>query len=97
MNAGYQKAVHCGHKGNRRHPAPRPKAGDVVLVGPRASVQFARGRGFAFRITTVPPYAAARGWIWLRGYVLDRYGNAVQQREIYVCLAGLRHLSTGPP
>jgi hypothetical protein len=30
------------------------------------------------------------GWVWLKGYVLNRNGEAVEQREIFVQIAGLK-------
>jgi hypothetical protein len=70
------------------HPLPEP--GDVLLIGERASVQFAGDRGLILRLISPAGEPTCDGWIWLTGYVLDRRGQAVAKREIYVQLAGLR-------
>nr|WP_084504320.1 hypothetical protein [Actinoplanes sp. N902-109] len=64
--------------------------GDVVLVGRAASVQFTGRSGFAFRIIAVDSRPTYDGWVWLDGYQLDRRGQAVARRRIFVCEAGLR-------
>ena len=70
-------------------PGPRlPVAGDVVRVGRAASVQFA-ATPFAFRVARVEPAATCDGWVWLDGYELDVFGDAIVQRSILVRLAGL--------
>jgi hypothetical protein len=66
-------------------------AGDVVLVGRSASVQFAGRSGFAFRVVAVDARLTYAGWVWLDGYQLDGRGRAVARRRIFVCHAGLRH------
>ncbi len=66
------------------------RAGDVVLVGRAASVQFAGDAGFAFRIVEVDLRPTYEGWVWLDGYQLDRRGRAVLRRRIFVQEAGLR-------
>lgn len=67
--------------------AVRP--GDVVGVGTRASVQFAGGRGFVFRVIRVDDRPTYDGWVWLDGYQLDARGDAQQRRTIFVRRAGL--------
>lgn len=64
-------------------------AGEVVLVGRSASVQFAGRLGFAFRVLTVDPRPTYAGWVWLDGYQLDQHGRAVARRRIFVRHAGL--------
>ncbi|WP_306209927.1 hypothetical protein [Actinoplanes sp. RD1] len=66
------------------------RAGDVVLVGRAASVQFAGPAGFAFRVVDVDLRPTYEGWVWLDGYQLDRRGRPVLRRRIFVREAGLR-------
>ncbi|MFI7599287.1 hypothetical protein [Actinoplanes sp. NPDC049681] len=73
-------------------PALRP--GDVVLVGRAASVQFTGRSGFAFRVIAVDDRPTYAGWVWLDGYQLDRRGQAVARRRIFVLKAGLRRAGT---
>ena len=72
-------------------PAPWPRAGDVVWIGPEASVHFA-APGFPFRVTRVDERSTYQGWVWLFGYVLSPAGDAVIRRELFVRQAGLRPL-----
>jgi hypothetical protein len=67
-----------------------PKPGDVLLVDDQASVQFAGLRHLIFRVAKVREGTTCHGWVWLKGYVLDRQGDAVEQREIFVQVAGLK-------
>ncbi|MEU5550226.1 hypothetical protein ABZ738_10670 [Micromonospora sp. NPDC047793] len=39
-----------------------------------------------------PPY----GWTWIQCYQLDRYGDAVEKRQLFVMPAGLRRLVLAP-
>jgi hypothetical protein len=64
-------------------------AGDVVLVGRAASVQFAGRAGFAFRVVGVDARPTYAGWVWLDGYQLDGRGRAAVRRRIFVRQAGL--------
>jgi hypothetical protein len=64
----------------------------VVRVAGRASVQFAAGRGFLFRVIRVHDWSTYHGWVWLDGYELDSSGDAVERRSIFVQLDGLRQL-----
>lgn len=73
----------------RQHPA----AGEELVIGPAASVQFAKQSSFVFRVISVCPQPTYPGWVWLIGYQLDGQGRAVARREIYVRLAGLRRAS----
>ena len=66
------------------------RPGDVVHVGPEASVQFSGERTLTFRVIRVDPRATYDGWIWLDGYVLGTDGNAEQRRRIFVRREGLR-------
>ncbi|MEU3114254.1 hypothetical protein ABZ652_09230 [Micromonospora chalcea] len=83
MSAGQQ-----GHPWARPQPRP-PKPGDELWIDREASVQFARQR-FIFRVISVCPKPTYQGWAWLTGYQLDERGSAVDKREIFVRLAGLR-------
>jgi hypothetical protein len=67
-----------------------PKPGDVLHVGNDASVQFSGDRSLLFRVIKVCDRPTYEGWVWLTGYAIDRAGNAVDRREIYVQRAGLR-------
>jgi hypothetical protein len=69
---------------------PVPEPGDVLLVGAAASVQFGGDRALVLRVISVSRKPTYHGWCWLTGYVLDRRGQAVDKREIFVQLAGLR-------
>jgi hypothetical protein len=67
-----------------------PSSGDVVFVGPAASVQFDGLRALVLRVISVQRESEHDRWAWLTGYVLDRSGRATVRREVYVRLAGLR-------
>ena len=67
-----------------------PKPGDVLLIDDEASVQFAGLRYLIFRVTKVDERTTYYGWVWLKGYVLDHKGIAVEQREIFVQRHGLK-------
>lgn len=70
---------------------PLPRAGDVLVVDRRASVQFSGDQALLFRVISVRQEETYHGWCWLTGYVLDRAsGQARDRREIFVQLAGLR-------
>lgn len=72
-------------------------AGDVVLVGRTASVQFTGRLGFAFRVISVDSRPTYLGWVWLDGYQLDSRGHAVARRRIFVREEGLRTAGTPEP
>lgn len=66
-----------------------PKAGDILLIGRAASVQFVRP--MLFRLIRVrEDWVTYDGWTWLDGYELDKTGDAVSQRSIFVLKAGMR-------
>jgi hypothetical protein len=67
-----------------------PQPGDLVIVGRRASVQFGGDRAIILRVTRVHDWPTYDGWVWLGGYVLDRRGEAVDRRDVFVQHAGLR-------
>ncbi|BCL13527.1 hypothetical protein [Micromonospora sagamiensis] len=64
------------------------RAGDLVEVTRAASVQFVHP--FLFRVIRVLDWVTYDGWVWLDGYQLDRKGDAVARRSIFVQPAGLR-------
>lgn len=74
----------------------RPQPGDLLRVDGRASVQFAGDRALTFRVVSVCPKPTYTGWVWLTGYVIDRRGQAIDRREIFVQLAGLRPATSTP-
>jgi hypothetical protein len=67
-----------------------PTPGDVLVIDDQASVQFAGLRRLVFRVAKVREGTTCHGWVWLKGYVLDGQGDAVEQREIFVQVAGLK-------
>jgi hypothetical protein len=69
-----------------------PEPGDLLRVDGRASVQFTGERALIFRVIAVPKISNYDGWVWLTGYVLDHTGKAMDRREIYVRLDGLRRM-----
>jgi hypothetical protein len=69
---------------------PLPRSGEVVRVTAAASVQFANGNGFVFRVIRVHDWTTYDGWAWLDGYQLDQRGDAVDRRSIFVQIAGLQ-------
>ncbi|GGN89903.1 hypothetical protein GCM10010112_74790 [Actinoplanes lobatus] len=66
------------------------RPGDIVHVGPEASVQFSGDRALNLRIIRVDPKVTYDGWMWIDGYVLGPAGNALQRRRIFVRRDGLR-------
>jgi hypothetical protein len=71
---------------------PEPKPGDVLVVGREASVQFAGERGLRLRVISVDRKPTYQGWAWVTGYVIDRFGDAAERREIFVRRCGLYRL-----
>ncbi|MEU1686888.1 hypothetical protein [Micromonospora sp. NPDC005707] len=74
----------------------RPQPGDLLRIDGHASVQFAGDRALTFRVVSVCPKPTYTGWVWLTGYVIDRRGEAIDRREIFVQLAGLRRATSTP-
>jgi hypothetical protein len=66
-----------------------PQPGDVLYVGGAASVQFQGDRALVFRVIRVDPQVTYAGWLWIDGYVLDRAGDAIERRVIFVRREGL--------
>lgn len=69
--------------GNSTRPVVAPAAGDIVVIGAEASVQFEGGRRLLFRVTSVDQKMTHRGSVWMTGYMLNRVGLALDQREIF--------------
>lgn len=67
-----------------------PRSGDVLRVTRAASVQFADP--MLFRVIRVHDWPTYDGWSWLDGYQLDRSGDAVERRSIFVLVEGLQHV-----
>ncbi|GAB3816602.1 hypothetical protein [Micromonospora zhanjiangensis] len=74
-----------------------PQPGDVLVIDGQASVQFAGDRRLLLRVTVVDQRPTYHGWIWLTGYVLDGTGQAIDKREVFVQVAGLRYASRPRP
>jgi hypothetical protein len=66
------------------------RAGDVLLLGKEASVQFAGDRVLMLRLMSVDRNPTYQGWVWLTGYSLNEDGTATEKREVFVQLAGVR-------
>ena len=65
-----------------------PQSGDVLVVGKAASVQFTHP--ILFRVIRVLDIETYEGCRWLEGYELNNAGDAVERRQIFVQVAGLR-------
>lgn len=71
------------------------RAGDLLHLDRAASVQFVNPITFCLiRVLDRPTFD---GWIWIDGYELNKKGDAVARRELFVQLAGLRKLSASAP
>lgn len=71
-----------------------PGSGDVLYITRAASVQFVEP--FFFRVIRVHEWSTYEGWVWLDGYQLDRRGDAVDRRSIFVMIDGLRKAPVTP-
>ena len=71
-----------------------PRSGDVLRVTRAASVQFSTP--MLFRVIRVHDWSTYNGWAWLDGYELNRLGEAVERRSIFVQLDGLQPGQVGP-
>lgn len=77
-------------------PGHLPRAGDVLLIGRAASVQFSTP--ILFRMIRIHAWSTYDGWVWLDGYQLDALtGDAVARRSVFVQLAGVQRLPRGHP
>ncbi|GLZ01626.1 hypothetical protein Acsp02_88770 [Actinoplanes sp. NBRC 103695] len=85
----------------RRRRAPLRNSvldpGDLVELTASASVRFADSRALRLRVTHADPRPTYSGWVWLHGYSVDQDGTVIEQREVFVQLAGLRRISTIRP
>lgn len=82
--------------GPRYDPNRLPCAGEILHVTKAASVQFSAP--LLFRVIRAKVYGhTPEGWIWLDGYELSNRGDAIERREIFVQLAGLRPLQQRKP
>lgn len=67
-----------------------PKAGTLLMIDRDASIQFA-ACPFVARMMKPQDWPATwDGWVWLNVYQLDSSGDALEQRSIYVNLAGMK-------
>ncbi|MFY1688046.1 hypothetical protein [Plantactinospora sp. WMMB782] len=73
-----------------------PQVGHLVRIDGRASVQFAGDRALLMRVVRLDPRPTYYGWCWLTGHVLDLSGEAIQRRDVYVQVAGLRRVADLP-
>jgi hypothetical protein len=69
-------------------PAMMPRSGDIVRLDRDASVQFASP--IDLRVIRIHDWQTYVGWVWLDGYQLDRQGDAIERRSVFVQIAGLR-------
>jgi hypothetical protein len=65
-------------------------------VGRAASVQFDGDRGLRVRVVHVDPKPTYDGWAWMTVYVLGPDGDALERRDLYLRVAGLRPLLAAP-
>jgi len=73
------------------HSARPVSWSEMAWSNAASSVQFAGNRALLLRVVNVSQKPTYYGWLWLTGYVLDwTTGDAVEKREIFVQLAGLR-------
>lgn len=64
------------------------RAGDPLYLTRAASVQFSKP--ILFRLIRVLDWETYHGWVWLDGYELDKKGEAVARRSVFVQQAGIR-------
>lgn len=68
-------------------------SGDILLIGPAASVQFQIP--IRFRVIRIDPKPTYQGWLWLEGYELDDSDLATGRRCVFVQAGGLEHAPPG--
>lgn len=76
--------------------SPLPRAGDVLRLDRNVSVQFVRPvtvRFIRIHDDQTPCVGAETGWRWLDVYELDRSGDAVDRRSIFIDVTAVRCLS----
>jgi hypothetical protein len=68
-----------------------PRAGDLLQIGPAASVQFLNP--ITVRVIRLHDWPMAigdeTGWVWMDVYQLNESGDAVLRRSVYVNSRGL--------
>ncbi|MET8527597.1 hypothetical protein [Micromonospora sp. NPDC005172] len=67
----------------------RLNPGDILLLTREASIQFTKPMTFRV-IGVVTDWITYDGWVWVDGYQLDKKGDAVERRRIFVRSAGLQ-------
>ncbi len=72
-----------------------PRAGDILRVTKKASVQFVQP--MMFRLIRVLDWPTYDGWVWLEGYQLNASGDAVERRSIFVQVDGLQQVKVPQP
>jgi hypothetical protein len=72
-----------------------PHIGDLLLLTEAASVQFRRP--IRFRVIRRLPWTTYIGWCWVRGYELGETGEAIDERDVFVQLRGLRYILEPQP
>lgn len=70
-----------------------PRSGDILHLTGSASVQFQGDRAIWFRVIRVHDWPTYEGWKWLDGYELNGAGDAIQRRDVFVEVSGLRLLA----
>lgn len=72
-----------------------PQPGVVYCVGAGCGVPFTFAP-ILFRLIRVEEHRLHSPTAWLRGYETDTDGYAIQERQIYVILAGLHSVAAQP-
>ena len=67
----------------------------MYLLTREASVQFCRPIVVRV-IRELTERQTYHGWTWLDCYLLDRYGDAIDKRQLFVMPAGLRPVQVRP-
>ncbi|WP_203980585.1 hypothetical protein, partial [Micromonospora phaseoli] len=67
-----------------------PPFGSGDLLHLSASPQFSRP--MVLRLIRILPRTTYDGWLWVEGYQLNAAGDAVERRELFVRVAGVRQL-----
>lgn len=68
-----------------------PRSGDLIYLDGSASPQFAT-RAIQVRVIRVLDLKTYIGWTWLVGYQLNERGEAIEQRQLFLRVAGIRIL-----
>lgn len=70
--------------------------GQVVHIGADCGIQFASGRDLIMRVGHTEASKSWDGMAFITGYVLGPDGRAVDHRQVYVIVAGLRWVDQAP-